>query len=148
MNDTTPENINLYLNDAAKYYLGDTAKWAKFLAIMGFVGCGILVLIGLFFSLFMSTMGKFSSSEMPFSGFGLIYVALAALYFFPSLYLFQFAKNAKLALQTEDSDLLATAIDKHHSAFKFIGILTATVLGLYALIFIFVIVGFGIGMNA
>lgn len=44
------ENIDLLSNDLqvspqAQSYLAESAKWGKFLAIMGFILCGIMILV-------------------------------------------------------------------------------------------------------
>jgi hypothetical protein len=47
---------DLQLNSSSKDFLRQTAKWAKFLAIISIVFSAIIVIIGLFFGKFMSAM--------------------------------------------------------------------------------------------
>lgn len=135
------EISGLSLGEEAQYYLLNTAKWAKFLAIVGFVFCAIMVLAGIGMSAFMSSIGDTMAQTNPaFSAmggglfFGVFYIAFAALYFFPCLYLYQFAISAKRGIEEQDSPLISAAMDKQHSMYKFMGILMAIMLGMYALI--------------
>lgn len=145
------EISGLSLNETAQYFLKDTAKWAKFLAIVGFVGCGIMVLLAIGMGFFMNSLKGEMQQNNPLFNFGgtelfisFFYIAFAALYFFPCLYLFQFAKTAKKGIEEQDSQLIAEALDKHHSVYKFMGILTAIMLGMYAFIIIIaVLIGGG-----
>ncbi len=62
----------------------ETAKWGRFLAIMGFVFCGLMVVAGIAMTLF---LGAFSTEDekMPFNmaWMGLIYVGFALIFLFP-----------------------------------------------------------------
>ena len=42
------ENFEMRLNKSAKDFLKETAKWAYFLSILGYIGIGIIVLVALF----------------------------------------------------------------------------------------------------
>jgi hypothetical protein len=44
---TFQEDLNLYLNQEARGFLKETAKWAYFLSILGFVGIGFMVVLAL-----------------------------------------------------------------------------------------------------
>lgn len=130
--------------DYVREMLNSTAKWAKFLAILGFIGVGFMVLAGLF----MATLGSSiptASDSSPFAFFtggilGLFYLAMAAFYFFPSLYLYQYADKLKTAVISQDETQLILALDKNKRFFKFIGILTVVGIALYIL-FIMIFVG-------
>jgi predicted RND superfamily exporter protein len=68
---------------------------------------------------------------------GVVYILLAVLYFFPCLYLLRFSNHMKVALATEDQTRLTTAFENLKSVFKFIGVLTIVILGIYVLAFLF-----------
>jgi len=141
--DFSENESNLEVTDLAKMYLQETAKWAKFLAIVGFVGVGFMVILAIFVGTIFSALSALAPSSTPIPaqsmGFGmtLLYLALAALYFFPCLYLYKFATKTKLALVNDDSEVLAEALENHKSMFKFMGIMTAVMIGLYAILFLF-----------
>lgn len=142
LDDLSMDNNQFVVTDQAKQFLQEIAKWAKFLSIVGLIGMGLMVLMGLFTSVFMASMGANlpSSSGMPAgmgAFFGLFYVVIAVIYFFPLYYLLKFANTTKAALRADDSQALTEALGFLKSHYKFIGIFTAILLGLYALILVF-----------
>lgn len=128
----------LRINNHAIEFLGETAKWAKFLSIVGFIGIGLLIVFAFFAQAFASTLAD--SESVTFSVDGgiyvtIIYLILAVIYFFPVYYLYKFSNNMKKALQTKDEDLLSSAFEMLKSHYKFIGILTIVGVSFYILIF-------------
>lgn len=71
-----------------------------------------------------------------------IYIVIAILYFFPIYYLFKYAQNTKMALQSSDSDLLANGLGYLKSHHKFLGIMMIIIISLYILIAIIGVVAF------
>ena len=139
----------LEVSDLAKSYLSETAKWAKFLAIVGFVSVGLIAIIAFFIGTIFSTISALAPTPTPFPaqsmgiGMTIFYLAIAVLYFFPCLYLYKFATKTKVALANDDSDVLTEALENHKSMFKFMGIMTAIMVGMYALIFVFAAIAGG-----
>ena len=126
-------NPSFTISPGAKAYLTETARWGKFLAIVGFILTGLLVILGLFMGTIFDSMGQ----QNPLGGWiGLFYAAFGLLYFFPSLYLFKYATKLKNAFATRNNEALTSAFENEKSMFKFMGILMIIMLGLYALIFI------------
>jgi hypothetical protein len=144
------EKFELQLNESAKGFLRETAKWAYFLSIVGFIGIGLLMIGAIFAGAFLATMGSVipGASAMG-SSFGAIigvfYFILAAIYFFPVYYLFKFASNAKKAFRDNDTEALTNSLEYLKSHYKFIGIFMIAILVLYGLIFVFAILGSLIG---
>ena len=134
--DQTP----IQLPAGAYTYLDETRRWAYFLGIVGFVLSGLIALMGLFSGTFMQMM---SGGQMPSmrSGmgvvFGIVYFLLGLLYFFPSLYLFNYGKKLKAGLENRDDNALLAAFSNEKSFFKFCGILMAVFIGIYALMALF-----------
>jgi hypothetical protein len=60
-------------------------------------------------------------------------LAMVALYFFPCLYLFNFAKKMQLALRNNDQINLNDSFRNLKSNFKYVGILTIVILSFYAI---------------
>jgi len=140
--DTPSENAGLFnfsVDETAKGHLLETARWAKFLAIVGFVLLGILILGGVFMTF---AMGRMGGALGALSGTAMlaVYVVLGVLYFFPTYYLFRFASLIKPALIGSDQQTFNEALFYLRKAFRFIGIVTLILLCLYALIFIVAIV--------
>lgn len=134
----------LTLNNQTMAFLREIAKWANFLAIVGFIGIGLVVLMALFGgAVFASAASEFGGGAEMVGGafFTIIYLLVAVLYFFPVYYLFKFAGNMKTALGAKDEDTLTKAFEYLKSHYKFIGILTIIMLSFYALIFLFGLLG-------
>jgi hypothetical protein len=143
----------LTLTPASVAFLNETARWAKFISIVGFVGLGFLVLVGLFagsiFSMIpqeMDTMGSAGLMKGFGAFFGFMYIGMAILYFFPLYYLFQFSVKIKRAFQTNDIPVLEQSFEYLKSHYKFIGILMAIMLGFYALGLLLMLLFGGLGL--
>jgi len=142
-------NKHFILSESALYYLHTAAKWANFLAIVGFIGCGFIVLAALFIGTIFTAIGNLSPMGNQFpagagAAISVIYLVFAVINFFFSLYMYQFSSRVKKALFTFDNDVLTGAFEKLKSFFKLWGILTIVIFGLYILIIIIVIIA-GVG---
>ncbi|HEY8388313.1 MAG TPA: DUF5362 family protein [Parasegetibacter sp.] len=137
--------FDLQVDHQSSVFLRETAKWSKFLAIVGFVVCALLVILGLFFSSVMATMGSMAGMGDMFAGASVVisvmYVLIALIYFLPCLYLYRFATKMQVALNTNDQVQLNASFGNLKSCFKFMGVLTLVILCLYALFFILGIIG-------
>jgi hypothetical protein len=126
---------DLLINSTSQINLATAAKWGKFLAIVGFVFCGFMVIGGIAATALLS-----SSSQMYDTGFlkymGLIYVVLAAILFVPCLYLLKFSNKTQEAVRASSQESLDTAFANLKSLFKFYGIFTIVILVIYALAFL------------
>ncbi len=137
----------LVITGGIRAFLHETARWAKFIAIVGFVFFGIAVLLiliggGTFLSLMTSNLGGGVGG-----GVGLIvvfYFIIFAIGFMVLLALYRFATNLQMALQADDQMYLTTAFENLKRYFKITGIMTAIVVGIYALFLVFGLL-FGIG---
>jgi hypothetical protein len=134
---------NFLVSPLAQSHLKETAKWAKFLAIVGFVFTGFIALFAIFAGTIMSSFSTISPelSMFPAAGLSFAYLFFAAIYFIPCLFLFQFAQKVNLALKQSDSEVLAYSLGRLKSFFLFVGILTLLIVALYALALIFIILG-------
>ncbi len=130
-------NPNLLDKRYVKELLNETRKWTRFLGIVGYVGCALLVLFGLAFMAFMDEMGSaFGERGLPTILLGIIYFVMAAVYYFPSDYLYKSSQYFKAALHQSDEQALINALEKQKSFYRYFGILVAILLGIYALIFL------------
>lgn len=133
----------LTLNLEAQTYLREAGKWASFLGIVGFIICGFIVLAALFIGAILSMVSKFSpdpNAAMAMAGasgfLSVIYLLIGLIYFFFSLYLYQFGSQIKKGIMFSDNGHITNALGKLKSFFKLWGIITIIVLCLYALIII------------
>ena len=136
------------IDQSSRAHLSEASKWAKFLAIVGFVMCGLIVVIAIFAGSFLATMtsseGYRSSAAGLTGGMGafiaIFYIGIAILFFFPYLFLFRFATRMKAALNTNDQLTLNTSFQNLKIMFRYVGILTIVMLSFYALAILMVIV--------
>ena len=135
---------NLMIDWRSKEFLKETAKWTKFLAILGFVGIGLMVLGSLVMLFAPSSL--MSNGDFPFGGkifMMLLYLAFAVLYYFPISYLYQFSENTKKAIENNDNNAIRDAFEFLKSHYKFMGILTIILLSFYAIIIFIGLIGAG-----
>ena len=134
------------IDQSSRAHLAEAAKWAKFLAIVGFVMCGLIIVLSFFIgSLFSTSMSRYGDSAAFGSGFGIImtivYLSFGVLYFFPCLFLFRFANNMIVALNSNEQITLNRSFQNLKIMFRYVGILTIIVLALYIIAFVFGILG-------
>lgn len=133
----------LKLTSEAKSYLKETAKWAFFLSIVGFVGIAFLVIFALFANTIFGSVPQYQN--LPFNVgkiIAIVYLIMAAIYLFPVYYLMQFANKMKAALSLKEDAILTDSFEMLKSHYKFIGVFMIIILSLYALIFIVGMLGF------
>lgn len=148
----TPKQESLVITEDIRSYIYETAKWTKFLSIIGFIGSGFLVLVSFSVGAIISATTVFMGPNNPYAaiGSGVLTVSMllsALLYFYPSFLLFKYSNAARKAVLYEDQHSLAIAAIKMKSFFKFWGILTIIVLAIYIILFLIMVVS-GIGAAA
>ncbi|RME98231.1 MAG: hypothetical protein D6772_09290 [Bacteroidetes bacterium] len=135
LDDSALTDSQLLITPSIRTFLEETAKWARFLSIVGFVFIGIGAL-GMFF-----TGGAFLTAGLGGgSGLGgfifLFYLLIFGISIIPLVYLYQFATKLKAALEQDNQPLLQDAFENQKSLYKFYGIFTLIFLVLYGLIII------------
>ncbi|MEO6723614.1 MAG: DUF5362 family protein [Ferruginibacter sp.] len=121
-------DTDLLIDPIAKTHLKDTAKWAKFLGIVGFI-YGALIAIAAIFSgsLIAGMSGNYNRSSgglMAGGGVAIVYLVFASVVFFMSYYLFRFAQKTQVALQTNDQPVLNESFKNLKIYFRLAGIVT------------------------
>lgn len=144
------QNTSLFefgIDDMSRSHLAETAKWAKFLSIVGFVMCGLIVVFSFFAgAIFSASTDRYEryGDENPFAGLGIlmtiIYLAIGVLYFFPCLFLFRFATQMTASLNTNEQLTLNKSFQNLKRMFRYMGILTIIVISIYIFAFIFAII--------
>ncbi len=121
-----------------KTFLKETAKWGKFLAIVGFIMIGFFVVFAIFAGTIMSGVLSEMSGPSAVSGgmITVIYLLLGLIYFFPVLYLYRFSVKMQTALKNDDQEFLASSFENLKSCYKFMGIFMAVVLGFYGIVLV------------
>ena len=130
--ETTQEIRKIEIDQATLKTLNATRKWAMFLAIIGFIFLGLIIVIGLIAGTFLTAFNSGEKSlGIPESLMFLPILFLAVIYFFPVLFLFRFSKHTAHAVQTLDKQKLHKAIKNLKFYFAYIGILIIIVFSFY-----------------
>jgi hypothetical protein len=128
---------DLLINNISQENLNSAAKWGKFLAIVGFVFCGLMLIGGLVMQTLMPSLGVYGYGSPFLKYIGTVYLILGIILFFPCLYLLKFSNKMLEAIRTSNQESLDNAFVNLKSMFKFYGVVTIVILGFYALIFLF-----------
>ena len=148
--DILDQNIgisDLHITPEIKTFLRETAKWSKFLSIIGFVFVGLFALIALgvtFFSGFaLSNLGE-AGTAVPkgmFGTIGIVYFLIALLYVLPFVYMYKFAQKMKIALAQNDQLYLAESFKNLKSLYKFMGVFMLVIVVIYGIMLLFGVLG-------
>lgn len=146
--DDGMQHDHLHVTAESKMYLQETAKWAKFLAILGFIFAIIISIAGFFMGSFMDNgMSDLEELARPEAARNIriimtvAYVLIGLLYIIPSYYLFKFSTTTKEAIQSNNSLKMEIAFQHHKAVYKFMGIFMIVILGFYAIALLAVIAG-------
>jgi hypothetical protein len=137
------------LNSEDKYNLTQAGKWARFLGIVGYVFTGFIAIAALFLMVGMGAMGDAMGLGGGIGAMaGILYIGLAVLYFFISKHTYNFGKGMRQSIEQNISGSLTSGFKSLNSLFTITGILTAIVVGLYAIILLFALLGGGLAALA
>jgi hypothetical protein len=109
-------------------YLKEASPWLRFVGILGFIGSGVLCLLGIGVSLAGLTG---SSGVLPTEIFpgvmgplvGLVYVVSGVIVFFPSKFMYSFGSRIKRYMGSGAPEDLEQALKNNKSLWKFSGIM-------------------------
>jgi hypothetical protein len=130
--------FELSIDHESHSHLSETARWAKFLAIVGFVTCGLIAILSFFMGsiLASTTLTPYSTSGLGIVGgafITILYLVIAVIYFFPCLFLYNFSVRLRAALRSNDQVKLNQSLKSQKTLFKYVGIMTIIILSFYAL---------------
>ena len=135
--ETPLENRKIEIEQETIKHLNTTRKWAMFLAIIGFIILGLIIIIGLIAGTFLTAFNSGGKDlGIPESLMFVPILLLAVIYFFPVLFLFRFSKHTSHAVQTLDKMEFHKAIKNLKSFFVYIGVLIIIILSLYIVVLI------------
>lgn len=144
MTPETNPRPSLELTESDLKMLESAAKWARLLAIVGFVGLGFMVLLAFTFGSLMSVLipeDMDMALPVPVAFYAGLYLFFAIIYFFPVLYLYNFARSTQKAIAQMDQSKLSSALRSLNSHYRYIGVLMLIVLALYGLFFAIALMG-------
>lgn len=143
MNTNTTTNIfDVSITQEGAQYLNETAKWGKILAVVGFIFSGLIIVAG-FMVMFIGS--SFTEALGPGGGAigtaaGFIYLLLGAIYIYPSVKLLRFSNAIPEGLRSGDQQTVTMALQNLKSVFKFWGLLTLILIGIYGLVILLAMV--------
>lgn len=115
--------------------INDTRKWTLFLSILGFIGIGLIVILGLIIGPLISSLsGQRLGSTFPPFLFGFIYLIIAVIYFFPVFFLYKFSVFAKRAFNTFEPENMHLAFKNLRTHYQILGVITIIFVGLYVIV--------------
>jgi len=144
--------FGLSIDTTGREHLTEAARWARFLAIVGFVFIALFAVLAIAGgSYFANMFGRANQFNEVGSGFttgmtiGIIiyYLCVALLVFLAYLFLYRFAVNMRMALQGNNQELLNRSFQNLKILYRYWGILTAIGLVFFALFFVIAVLGRG-----
>jgi len=129
---TPEENRNIEIGQNSINTLNSIRKWAMFLAIVGFIFLGMMLIFGLLAGTFMSL---FKSTEIgtgfPEAFVFILILVIALIFFFPILFLFRFSKHTANAVHSLNREELHKAFRNLKASLIYFGIMIIIVLSIY-----------------
>jgi len=136
--ETSSDDRKIEIGPEVLDHLNSTRKWTTFLAILGFIFLGLLLIAGLATSLFLTTFNTTEANlGIPESMMILIFIVIGAIYFFPVFFLFRFSRNIRDAIQNLDQQKLQKGFRNLRLYFTYIGIMIIVVLTIYLVALLF-----------
>ena len=139
----TTENLlgnDLQVDSIVQQHLSDTAKWARFLAIVGFIFSAICFLAGLFSMINADTSPRrrsyfetTSSQDLSPIYSAIIVLVISLVWFATSLYTWRFADKMKTALAQSDQYSFIDSFANLSKNYRLMGIVTIVYLVLVVL---------------
>jgi hypothetical protein len=135
------QDEQLVITEDIRSYIYESARWTKFLAVVGFVLSAFTVIGAFGAGAFLDQMATLQPGN-PLLQLGpgfitVLFLAVALLYFYPSLLLFSYSSAAKAAVLYANQEGLNIAMSKLKAFFKFWGILMMVLISFYVVLILF-----------
>ena len=148
--NVAPE-AELKITPDVKTNLLSASRWAKFLSITGFVFTGLMVVLAIVFIIAGHAFHEAHSgwdmaynmryaSNMSGVVMGFTYLTMAAIYFFPCLFLFRFADKTKNAMLSGTQTSFSAGMSNLKNLYQYMGILTIVGIDFFAIIMFFMVI--------
>ena len=120
-----PLGTQAALTETMLRYLKEASPWLRFIGILGFIGCGFMVIGGIIGAVVMFAVSDLTDE---LSGvfsllIGLIYLPIGILFFFPSRFIYNFGAKIHNYQFTNSEEDLEIAFKNNKALWKFNGIL-------------------------
>jgi hypothetical protein len=131
----TSSLFSLTIDPVAKAHLLEAARWARFLAIAGFVSIVLMLAGGIAYSYWITTVLQINqdspTASLSSNDTVLVTVISAAVFlvwaiilFFPLMYMLRFANQMKIALNSNDQQNLNISFQNLKRLFRYVGVVT------------------------
>lgn len=117
------------------------SKWGKFLSIVGFISCALMVLGALSIAATSASTSRYSSGVISPGVLAILYIGMAIMFFLPCLYLYRFASKTMEAARNNQQESMEDAIQNLKAMFRTSGIVTIILLIFYVLAIAMVVIG-------
>lgn len=130
----------LCLNLNASNYLMSVTKWSKFLSIVMFISCSIMLLTGIGLLIFNSTIpmmnGMKTETMIPIKIISTLYIILSGLYFFIGFFMYRFAIKTANAINLQMESELEVGFKALKNQYTLMGVITIVIISLTILAFV------------
>ena len=92
-----------------------------------------MVFAGLIMAALSSGLASAGLGKVPMVVLGVVYLILGIIYIPPVIYLYKFSVEAKKATDSKDSALIASALKNLKKHYRFVGVFTIVIFGIYIL---------------
>jgi len=144
MEESGQEQEQLLVTEEIRSYIYETAKWTKFLSVVGLVFAVFMALAAFSANAIIEGIAATTPNnplvQLGTSFIMVYFLCISLMLFYPSFLLFKYANAAKTAVLYADQENFTVAMKKMKSVFKFWGIMTIVVLAMYILSLLLVIV--------
>ena len=142
--DAGQEQEQLVVTEEIRSYIYETAKWTRFLAIVGLVFAAFMALMafsagGIIEGLAAAAPGN-PLVQLGTTFLTVYFLCISLMLFYPSFLLFKYANAANAAVLYADQESFTIAMKNMKSVFKFWGIIAIVVLVLNVLSILFAVV--------
>jgi hypothetical protein len=136
----------LGIDNNTESHLKESAMWAKFLGILGFVFSALILILAFVLPSLLERAGNYSRYDRDMASFGaafitVAYIIIAAILFMVSMFVYRFAVKMKAALATNDQQSLNDSFKNLKFLFRFYGIIAI----IYLLFIVLALLGGGLG---
>lgn len=121
-------------------HLRSTKPWVRFISVMLFISVGLIFVAALGLLLIGAGMPGMAGGGLNV-GIAIMYIMLGILYVFPAYFLHRYASAIRDIEQGGGDVAMEAALGSQKSFWKFVGILTLVVIGLYAIMLVVMILG-------
>lgn len=133
---------SLTTNEGTKSVLLAIAKWAKIMAIISFVVCGLMVILAFSMNSVIRTAMPGGSAQVITMMMTVTYLLVAVITFIPALYLYNFSSRLPKAIASDDVAAVNSALNFHKKYYRFNVIVTMVA---FAFLLLAMIIGIIVG---